>query len=123
MAVEADVEAAVPEDRLAVWPFAALVLAAAVTLFWYAADDSPPSLLTRTVIVIGPKHTPHGMDWAVAPHQTWEFPGGSLESDFLLARRLQRQGHAVRSAVGVAQGADSGVRRWFGCVTGLAARG
>ncbi|MFD0631373.1 bifunctional lysylphosphatidylglycerol flippase/synthetase MprF [Catenulispora yoronensis] len=44
-------EAAVPEDRLAVWPFAALVLAA-VTLFCYAATDSPPGWLTRTVIVI-----------------------------------------------------------------------
>ena len=44
--------AAVPEDRLAVWPFAASVLAAAVTLFGYAATDSPPAWLTRTVIVI-----------------------------------------------------------------------
>ncbi|NUP46782.1 MAG: DUF2156 domain-containing protein [Catenulispora sp.] len=42
----------VPEDRLAVWPFAALVLAAAVTLFGYAATDAPPAWLTRTVIVI-----------------------------------------------------------------------
>ncbi|GAA1960945.1 bifunctional lysylphosphatidylglycerol flippase/synthetase MprF [Catenulispora subtropica] len=42
----------VPEDRLAVWPFAALVLAAAVTLFGYAAMDGPPAWLTRTVIVI-----------------------------------------------------------------------
>jgi AmmeMemoRadiSam system protein B len=38
--------------------------------------------------VLGPKHTPLGMDWAVAPHQTWALPGGTLESDFLLARRL-----------------------------------
>jgi lysyl-tRNA synthetase class 2 len=42
----------VPEDRLTVWPLAALVLAAAVTLFGYAATDSPPSWLTRPVIVI-----------------------------------------------------------------------
>jgi len=45
-------EAPVPEDRLTVWPFAALVLAAAATLFGYAAASSPPSWLTRTVIVI-----------------------------------------------------------------------
>src|SRR5207248_4941916 len=41
-----------PEDRLAVWPFAALVLAAAMTLFGYAAVSVPPQWLTRTVIVI-----------------------------------------------------------------------
>lgn len=45
-------ETSVPEDRLTVWPFAALVLAAAATLFAYAAASSPPSWLTRTVIVI-----------------------------------------------------------------------
>ena len=45
-------EAPVPEDRLTVWPFAALVLAAAATLFGYAAASSPPSWLTRSVIVI-----------------------------------------------------------------------
>src|SRR6266849_2013713 len=44
--------------------------------------------IPRTVIVIGPKHTAFGVDWAVAPHQTWTFPGGSLESDFMLARQL-----------------------------------
>jgi AmmeMemoRadiSam system radical SAM enzyme/AmmeMemoRadiSam system protein B/AmmeMemoRadiSam system protein A len=44
--------------------------------------------LPSTIIVIGPKHTPYGMDWAVAPHQTWAFPGGAIESDFMLARRL-----------------------------------
>lgn len=42
----------VPEHRLTVWPFAALVLAAAATLFGYAAASGPPSWLTRTVIVI-----------------------------------------------------------------------
>jgi AmmeMemoRadiSam system protein B len=41
-----------------------------------------------TVIVIGPKHTSLGMEWAVAPHQTWALPGGSVESDVDLARRL-----------------------------------
>ncbi len=41
-----------------------------------------------TVIVIGPKHTTLGVDWAVAPHQTWALPFGSIESDFVLARQL-----------------------------------
>ncbi len=44
--------------------------------------------LPRTIIVLGPKHTPHGMDWAVAPHQTWLIPGAEIASDFMLARRL-----------------------------------
>ena len=44
--------------------------------------------LPRTVIVIGPKHTPNGLDWAVAPNRVWSFPGGQLESDLELARAL-----------------------------------
>jgi AmmeMemoRadiSam system radical SAM enzyme/AmmeMemoRadiSam system protein B/AmmeMemoRadiSam system protein A len=44
--------------------------------------------IPRTVIAIGPKHTPLGVDWAVAPHQTWELPGMTVESDFMLARQL-----------------------------------
>jgi AmmeMemoRadiSam system radical SAM enzyme/AmmeMemoRadiSam system protein B/AmmeMemoRadiSam system protein A len=42
----------------------------------------------KHVIVIGPKHTPLGVEWAVAPHQTWALPGGGIESDFILARKL-----------------------------------
>lgn len=41
-----------------------------------------------TVIVIGPKHTPHGVDWAVAPHEVWQLPGVSVNSDPELARKL-----------------------------------
>ncbi|HID20802.1 MAG TPA: AmmeMemoRadiSam system protein B, partial [Planctomycetaceae bacterium] len=42
----------------------------------------------RTVIAFGPKHTPPGVDWAVAPHHRWALPGREVESDFELARRL-----------------------------------
>lgn len=52
MADRKESEVPVSEDRLTVWPFAALILAAATTLFGYAATDSPPSWLTRPVIVI-----------------------------------------------------------------------
>ena len=31
-----------------------------------------------------------GMDAAVAPHQTWQFPGAEIASDFMLARRLSQ---------------------------------
>lgn len=41
-----------------------------------------------TIIIIGPKHTPQGVDWAVAPQQTWSLPNGTIESDFVLARKL-----------------------------------
>jgi AmmeMemoRadiSam system radical SAM enzyme/AmmeMemoRadiSam system protein B/AmmeMemoRadiSam system protein A len=44
--------------------------------------------IPSTVIVIGPKHTALGVDWAVAPHRTWALPGGSLASDPELARQL-----------------------------------
>jgi AmmeMemoRadiSam system radical SAM enzyme/AmmeMemoRadiSam system protein B/AmmeMemoRadiSam system protein A len=44
--------------------------------------------IPRTVIVIGPKHTPNGLDWAVAPNRVWAFPGGQLDSDLELARAL-----------------------------------
>ena len=44
--------------------------------------------IPKTVIVIGPSHTGRGMEWAVAPHQTWALPGGSIASDFLFARQL-----------------------------------
>ncbi|HZN35614.1 MAG TPA: AmmeMemoRadiSam system radical SAM enzyme [Pirellulaceae bacterium] len=44
--------------------------------------------IPKTVIVIGPKHTPHGVEWAVAPHATWSIPGATLASDPELARQL-----------------------------------
>jgi AmmeMemoRadiSam system protein B/AmmeMemoRadiSam system protein A len=40
------------------------------------------------VIILCPKHRPHGASWAVAPHQRWLFPGGELASDPELAERL-----------------------------------
>ena len=33
-------------------------------------------------------HTANGVDWSVAPHRVWSFPGGQLESDPELARAL-----------------------------------
>lgn len=41
-----------------------------------------------TVIIIGPKHTPYGAEWAVAPHETWTIPGHQLPADPELARKL-----------------------------------
>jgi AmmeMemoRadiSam system protein B len=44
--------------------------------------------IPRTVIVLGPKHTALGMEWAVAPHETWALPGTTVASDPELARQL-----------------------------------
>ena len=44
--------------------------------------------IPSTVIIIGPKHTRDGVEWAVAPHQKWQLPGGELESDPELAKLL-----------------------------------
>jgi len=44
--------------------------------------------IPERVVVIGPKHTPHGVDWAVAPHDSWTFPGGQLAADPELAKAL-----------------------------------
>src|SRR5207244_2560120 len=55
-----------------------------------AADVLKRLAIPQTVIVIGPNHTGQGMEWAVAPHQTWALPGISVASDFILARRLSQ---------------------------------
>jgi AmmeMemoRadiSam system protein B/AmmeMemoRadiSam system protein A len=72
------------------WPAAMVPHAGLVYSGRLAAQVLKRVQIPRTVIVIGPKHTALGMDWAIAPHQTWSFPGGSLESDFLLARQLSQ---------------------------------
>lgn len=53
-----------------------------------AADVLSQIEFPKTVIIIGPKHTPHGVDWAVAPHAMWKLPNGELKSDPELARKL-----------------------------------
>jgi AmmeMemoRadiSam system protein B len=40
------------------------------------------------VIILAPKHRPGGSEWAVAPHEAWSLPGGQVDSDPELARRL-----------------------------------
>jgi AmmeMemoRadiSam system protein B len=40
------------------------------------------------VLVLGPKHTRQGVDWAVSPHEAWSIPGATVPSDADLAREL-----------------------------------
>ncbi len=73
-----------PED----WPAALVPHAGLHYSGRLAADVLRRLKIPKHVIVIGPKHTPLGMEWAVAPHQSWLLPGGSIASDFVLARKL-----------------------------------
>ena len=43
-----------------------------------------------TVIIIGPKHTPYGESWSVAPHTSWNIPGTSVPIASELAERLHK---------------------------------
>ncbi|MCA9014106.1 MAG: AmmeMemoRadiSam system radical SAM enzyme [Planctomycetaceae bacterium] len=56
-----------------------------------AADVLKRIELPSTIIVIGPKHTREGVDWAVAPHRVWQLPNGELESNVDLAKTLSEQ--------------------------------
>ena len=53
-----------------------------------AADVLSHIKIPDTVIIIGPKHTRHGVDWAVAPQTTWSLPGIELASDSELVDQL-----------------------------------
>ncbi|WP_254509919.1 AmmeMemoRadiSam system radical SAM enzyme [Anatilimnocola floriformis] len=53
-----------------------------------AADVLRRVQIPQRVIVIGPKHTPHGVDWAVAPQAAWAVPGAQLAADRELAELL-----------------------------------
>jgi AmmeMemoRadiSam system protein B len=44
--------------------------------------------IPRTVIILGPKHTALGVEWAVAPHRTWSVPGHTLASNTKLGVQL-----------------------------------
>ncbi len=76
------------ERRAEDWPAAMVPHAGLKYSGQIAADVLKRLRIPKTVIVIGPKHTPLGVEWAVAPHQTWTLPGGGVESDFMLARQL-----------------------------------
>ena len=42
----------------------------------------------EVVLVVGPKHTPYGAGWSVAPHDLWALPGHEIASDPEMARGL-----------------------------------
>jgi AmmeMemoRadiSam system protein B len=42
----------------------------------------------ETILILAPRHTGQGVEWAVAPHDAWSLPGGNVPSDPQLAREL-----------------------------------
>lgn len=53
-----------------------------------AADVLKRVRIPKRIIAIGPKHTPNGTDWAVAPHHNWLLPDRNVASDYALAMKL-----------------------------------
>jgi AmmeMemoRadiSam system radical SAM enzyme/AmmeMemoRadiSam system protein B/AmmeMemoRadiSam system protein A len=53
-----------------------------------AADVLKRIQIPDTAIIIGPKHTRLGVDWAVAPHTAWQTPIGSVAAELSLAETL-----------------------------------
>jgi len=70
------------------WPAVMVPHAGLVYSGRIAADTLRRVRIPGTVIVIGPKHTPYGVEWAVAPHDTWSIPGATIAADPALARQL-----------------------------------
>ncbi len=70
------------------WPAVMVPHAGLIYSGRLAADVLRRVKIPETVIVIGPKHTPHGVDWAVAPNTAWSIPGATLAADPQLARQL-----------------------------------
>ncbi len=82
----AQLQATSPTTRnwpAAMLPHAGLKFSGAVAAQTLASIDIPNS-----VIIIGPKHTRHGVPWAVSPHHSWQLPGGEMAADPELARQL-----------------------------------
>ena len=61
-----------------------------------AADTLRRVIIPETVIVIGPKHTRLGVEWAVAPHDAWLIPGAVIPADPDLARQLAAAIHGLQ---------------------------
>ena len=47
--------------------------------------------IPSTVIILGPKHTRLGARWALAPHERWQLPSGTMAADLNLVRHLSAE--------------------------------
>jgi len=77
----------IPDEKMAaaavMVPHAGLVFSGRL-----AADVLKRVEIPSTVIIISPKHTPLGADWAIDPHAAWSIPGKRIETDMELAQVL-----------------------------------
>ncbi len=78
----------VTKDR---WPAAMVPHAGMMYSGKVAANVLARIEFPDTILIIGPKHTRQGADFAVAPHRTWALPGTEMQSDMKFARRLAAQ--------------------------------
>ena len=69
--------------QAALVPHAGLVYSGRIAAATMQRLEFPP-----TIIILGPKHTRHGVRWAVAPHEQWEIPGATIAADRALAEEL-----------------------------------
>jgi AmmeMemoRadiSam system protein B/AmmeMemoRadiSam system protein A len=53
-----------------------------------AAEVLRRTEIPSTAIILCPKHTRLGANWAIAPHHAWEIPGGQMRADVVLARKI-----------------------------------
>ena len=70
------------------WPAVMVPHAGLIYSGRIAAQTLQQIEIPQAVIVIGPKHTQLGVEWAVAPHETWSLPGIELSADRDLAQQL-----------------------------------
>jgi AmmeMemoRadiSam system protein B len=84
------VDSCLPAKKVAAqaWPAVMVPHAGLIYSGSIAAQTLARVKFPSTIIIIGPKHTPHGLEWAVAPHATWSLPGATLAADPELARQL-----------------------------------
>jgi AmmeMemoRadiSam system protein B/AmmeMemoRadiSam system protein A len=77
-----------PTPRTDAWPAVMVPHAGLQYSGQVAADALRRVKFPSTVIVLCPKHTPLGVEWAVAPNEEWALPTGDVKSDPALAKQL-----------------------------------
>jgi len=76
------------DTKPSAWPAAMVPHAGLVYSGRLAAATYKRVKIPETVLLIGPKHSRFGVDWAVTPHEVWSLPGGEVQADPDLAQAL-----------------------------------
>jgi AmmeMemoRadiSam system protein B len=73
-------------------PHAGLIYSGGIAAKVWNSIDIPQS-----VLIIGPKHTPFGVNWAISPHSEWKLSStASLMSDTKLTHLISQRLHAMQ---------------------------